>query len=44
MPSSPIFVHNALNLAEPTAIVLAMVLHFFDAATASDTVAALPAR
>ena len=30
-----------INLAEPTAIILAMVLHFFDAATASDIVAAL---
>ena len=28
-----------VNLAEPTAIILAMVLHFFDAATASDIVA-----
>ena len=32
---------RALNLAEPTAVILAMVLHFFDAATASATVAAL---
>ena len=32
---------HALNLAEPTAVILAMVLHFFDAATASATVAAL---
>jgi S-adenosyl methyltransferase len=29
-----------INLAEPTAVILAMVLHFFDAATASDIVAA----
>ena len=29
-----------INLAEPTAIILAMVLHFFDAATARDIVAA----
>ena len=28
-----------INLAEPTAVILAMVLHFFDAATASDIVA-----
>lgn len=28
-----------INLAEPTAVILAMVLHFFDAATASDVVA-----
>jgi SAM-dependent methyltransferase len=31
---------HALNLVEPTAVILAMVLHFFDAATASATVAA----
>jgi SAM-dependent methyltransferase len=30
-----------INLAEPTAIILAMVLHFFDAATARDIVATL---
>ena len=30
-----------INLAEPTAVILAMVLHFFDAATASDIVATL---
>ena len=30
-----------VNLAEPTAVILAMVLHFFDAATASDIVATL---
>jgi len=29
-----------INLAEPTAVILAMVLHFFDAVTASDIVAA----
>jgi hypothetical protein len=29
-----------INLAEPTAVILAMVLHFFDAATAGDIVAA----
>jgi SAM-dependent methyltransferase len=33
-------VQRALNLAEPTAVILAMVLHFFDAATASAIVAA----
>jgi len=31
---------RALNLAEPAAVILAMVLHFFDAATASAIVAA----
>jgi hypothetical protein len=30
---------SLINLAEPTAVILAMVLHFFDAATASDIVA-----
>jgi SAM-dependent methyltransferase len=31
---------HMINLAEPTAVILAMVLHFFDAATAHDIVAA----
>ena len=31
--------HGLINLAEPTAVILAMVLHFFDAATAGDIVA-----
>ena len=30
---------HLINLAEPTAVILAMVLHFFDAATAHDIVA-----
>jgi O-methyltransferase involved in polyketide biosynthesis len=32
-------VRHQINLAEPTAVILAMVLHFFDAATANDIVA-----
>ena len=31
--------HGLINLAEPTAVILAMVLHFFDAATVGDIVA-----